>query len=496
MLNNRYPTQIAHRRILISVHGRQVMARVAGSGPAVLALHESPRSSHSLLPLIDALAYRYTVITLDTPGYGESDALEPSRPEASDFVAVIGGVLDALQIRKVLLYGTHTGAALAVSFALTHPARVAALVLDGFAAFDAEEQRDFNDRYLCPFEPAWDGSHLAELWSRVRDLYMWFPYHHRDVAHRLQTELPSVGALYGTVRGFLASGAGYWRGYRCAGAIDAPAAAQALRVPTLLTARPHDLIAAHLQRIQATSHVRVQSLGPSLEEWARSIDAHFAGYESDVATVSTAGGERGLAHVGQGALHFRRSEGVGRPLVVIPDLPTGAIDERSISERPRWVIDPPGCGYSDPLASSGESMDDWVAPVVRLLTEQGIDAYDVTGSGFGAVFARRLASADSRAQVVSLQAEPLWSATAVGAPRERLVPKPWADPDGGVLFSTWYRLRDLRYYDEIEQGIPRLRRESAVSEFNTQRLYDAHKGLWLAPESSDLIMALQASCSK
>jgi pimeloyl-ACP methyl ester carboxylesterase len=242
--------------------------------------------------------------------------------------------------------------------------------------------------------------------------------------------------------------------------------------------------------------VRVQALGPSLEEWARSIDAHFAGYESDVATVSTAAGERRLAHVGQGALHFRRSEGVGRPLVVIPDLPTGAIDERSISERPRWVIDPPGCGYSDPLASSGESMGDWVAPVIRLLTEQGIDAYDVTGSGFGAVFARRLASADSRAQVVSLQAEPLWSATDVGAPRERLVPKPWADPDGGVLFSTWYRLRDLRYYDEIEQGIPRLRRESMVSEFNTQRLYDAHKGLWLAPESSDLIMALQASCSK
>ena len=100
MLNNRYPTQIAHRRILISVHGRQVMARVAGSGPAVLALHESPRSSHSLLPLIDALAYRYTVITLDTPGYGESDALEPSRPEASDFVAVIGGVLDAWESRK------------------------------------------------------------------------------------------------------------------------------------------------------------------------------------------------------------------------------------------------------------------------------------------------------------------------------------------------------------------------------------------------------------
>jgi pimeloyl-ACP methyl ester carboxylesterase len=446
--------------------------------------------------VIDALARRYTVIALDTPGYGESDALESARPEASDFVAVIGGVLDALQIRKVLLYGTHTGAALAVSFALTHPARVAALVLDGFAAFDAEEQRDFNDRYLCPFEPAWDGSHLAELWSRVRDLYMWFPYHHRDAAHRLRTELSSVAALYGTVRGFLASGAGYWRGYRCAGALDAPAAAQALRVPTLLTARPHDLIASHLQRIEASSYVRVQSLGPSLDEWAGAIGTHFANRESDVAAVSISGGERHLAYVGHGALHFRRLEGVGRPLVVIPDLPTGAIDERSISERPRWVMDPPGCGYSDPLASSGDSMRDWLAPVVRLLTEQGVDAYDVTGSGFGAVFARRLAGADSRTRLLELQAEPVWSATAVGAPQERLVPKPWADPDGGALFSTWYRLRDLRYYDEIEQGIPKLRRENAVSEFNTQRLYDAHKGLWLAPESSDLIMALQASCSK
>ena len=134
--------------------------------------------------------------------------------------------------------------------------------------------------------------------------------------------------------------------------------------------------------------------------------------------------------------------------------------------------------------------------IEQLLAEQGVDSYDVTGSGFGAVFARRLAALDSRARLASLQAEPVWSATTLSAPRERLIPKPWTDPDGGALFSTWYRLRDLRYYDDVEQGIPRSRRESAVSEFNTQRLYAAHKGLWLAPESSDLITALQASCSK
>lgn len=480
----------------MTVLGRQVMARVAGSGPAILALHESPRSSHSLLPLLDALAHRYTVITLDTPGYGESDALAPDRPEAADFVAVIGGVLDALQLRKVLLYGTHTGAALAVSFALAHPSRVSALVLDGFAAFDAEEQRDFNDRYLCPFEPSWDGSHLAELWSRVRDLYMWFPYHHRDAAHRLQTELPSVAALYGTVRGFLASGSGYWRGYRCAGAIDAPVAAQALRVPTLLTARPHDLIAAHLQRIKTSDYLQIKALGPSSAEWAQAIETHFNGRDSDLATMPTAGGARGLMQLGHGAIHFRREQGSGRPLIIIPDLPTGAIDDLSRSERAHWVIDPPGCGYSDPLASGGARIDDWISPVTRLLDEEGIDSYEVAGLGFGAIFARRLAGADRRAQLGSLQAEPVWSATSSPAPKERLVPKPWADPDGGALFSSWYRLRDLRYYDDIEQGIPRSRRPNMVAEFNTQRLYAAHKGLWLAPESSDLIAVLQASCSQ
>jgi pimeloyl-ACP methyl ester carboxylesterase len=496
MLNNRYLTAVSHRRILVSVLGRQVMARVAGRGPAILALHESPRSSHSLLPLIDALAHRYTVITLDTPGYGESDALEPDRPEAADFVAVIGGVLDALQLRKVLLYGTHTGAALAASFALAYPSRVSALVLDGFAAFDVEEQRDFTDRYLCPFEPSWDGSHLAELWSRVRDLYMWFPYHHRDAAHRLATELPSVSALYGTVRGFLASGSGYWRGYRCAGAIDAPAAARALRIPTLLTARPHDLIAAHLQRISATEYVQVKALGPSLAEWTQAIEAHFDGRDSDSATMPTGSGERVLMQLGHGAMHFRRRQGRGRPLIVIPDLPTGAIDELSHSEREHWVIDPPGCGYSDPLASEGACLDEWLKPVTRLLQELGIDSYEVTGSGFGAVFARCLADVDRRAELGVLQAEPIWSATLSPAPKERLLPKPWEDPDGGALFSSWYRLRDLRYYDDIEQGIPRLRRVSMVTEFNTQRLYDAHKGLWLAPESSDLIAVLQANCSK
>jgi len=498
MLKNRHSTRIPHRRVLLDVNGVQVMVRIAGCGPAVLALHESPRSSISLLSLIDALADRYTVVALDTPGYGESDPTGLDRPEASDFVAVIAAVQDALGLRRSLLYGTHTGAALAVSFALSHPERVAALVLDGLAAFDTDEQADFTGRYLAPFEPRWDGSHLAELWSRTRDLFMWFPYHHRDAAHRLQTELPSVEALYGTVRGFLASGSGYWRGYRCAGALDAPAAAAMLRVPTLLTARSHDLIAAHLQRVTKTDFLDIKPLGAELAEWADALRAHFGGHAADEPAVSAPQGERQFCGVGGGAIHYRFVAGQGKPLVVIPDIPTGARDTAletiAGAGRPLWIIDPTGCGASDPL-QLGESqrLSAWLQPVAATIDALGIDSYDLFGVGIGAAFARQLAKQHDRAGIVLSERAPAWTVDAARLPRQPLLQKPWADPDGGVLFSSWYRLRDLRYYESLDDGLPRRRWPGADAECDVASLYAAHKGLWLAPECADLVTLLQES---
>jgi hypothetical protein len=74
-----------------------------------------------------------------------------------------------------------------------------------------------------------------------------------------------------------------------------------------------------------------------------------------------------------------------------------------------------------------------------------------------------------------------------------LLQKPWADPDGGALFSSWYRLRDLRYYESLDDGLPRRRWPGADAECDVASLYAAHKGLWLAPECADLVTLLQES---
>ncbi len=66
-------------RHYVTVGRRQQHYRRCGSGPAVVLLHESPRSSVALLPLIE-LGDGLTIFALDTPGYGGSDP-PLTRPE-------------------------------------------------------------------------------------------------------------------------------------------------------------------------------------------------------------------------------------------------------------------------------------------------------------------------------------------------------------------------------------------------------------------------------
>jgi pimeloyl-ACP methyl ester carboxylesterase len=82
------------RRCFVTVGQRQVHYRRAGEGPPVVLLHGSPRSSLALVELIEALAGRFCVIALDTPGYGTSDALPTARPSIADYAEAVGSASD------------------------------------------------------------------------------------------------------------------------------------------------------------------------------------------------------------------------------------------------------------------------------------------------------------------------------------------------------------------------------------------------------------------
>ena len=108
-----------------------------GSGPPVLLMHATLHDRHDFDPIVPALARDYRVIALDWPGHGESPAPPASlQPSAVLFADVLEDVVRAMELPPAVLIGNSVGGFAAARLAITHPDRVAGLVLvdsGGFA---------------------------------------------------------------------------------------------------------------------------------------------------------------------------------------------------------------------------------------------------------------------------------------------------------------------------------------------------------------------------
>ena len=103
--------------------------REAGSGPAVICLHANASTSGQWRGLLDLLAADWHAIAPDSLGAGRSPPW-PARADVAlvDEVALLAPLLAVLPPRFHLI-GHSYGAAIALKVALSHPDRVAGLVL-------------------------------------------------------------------------------------------------------------------------------------------------------------------------------------------------------------------------------------------------------------------------------------------------------------------------------------------------------------------------------
>ncbi|MEM7570368.1 MAG: alpha/beta hydrolase, partial [Pseudomonadota bacterium] len=241
------------QRGFVKCGGRYTHWRAMGSGPVVVMLHESPRSSTSLIPLMEALSEQFYCIALDTPGYGASDPLPERFAPIEAFADETLKALSLLGIETFQLYGTHTGAAIACEIGRRAPDRTHSLLLDGLALFTPEEQGPLLEKYLLPQEPAWDGSHLMRIWSRIRDQALFFPFYDRSPAARLDVPNTDLGFMLRSAIGFIEAGDHYRDGYQAALTYDARARAETLAMPGRVHAIEGDLISSHLPRAGGTA---------------------------------------------------------------------------------------------------------------------------------------------------------------------------------------------------------------------------------------------------
>ncbi len=264
-------------RQTVTIDGRTLHLRRSGSGPAVVLLHESPRSSAVLVPLAARLARDFTVFALDSPGFGQSDPLPITRPTIQDFADAIVASLKALGVTRAPVYGTHTGAGIAIAIAKRHPDFATGAILDGYPIFTKQEADDFAYLYLKLFEPDWEGQHVARLWSRVRDQYTFFPWYALGRAARIERDPPPPEMQTAVVRDFLAAGSSYAKGYEAAFRMDGARELEDVSVPVTIMCRSDDLLYGHLDRLPSLPPTMdIVRLGPDRAVLADRVASIFA----------------------------------------------------------------------------------------------------------------------------------------------------------------------------------------------------------------------------
>lgn len=114
---------------LLRVNGRQVHAHVEGRGPEVILLHGASGNLRDFtFSLTGRLARRYRVVAFDRPGLGHSDPLNGRGESPAEQAAQLDAAAAQLGVERAIVVGHSYGAAVAMAWALNHPARVAGAV--------------------------------------------------------------------------------------------------------------------------------------------------------------------------------------------------------------------------------------------------------------------------------------------------------------------------------------------------------------------------------
>jgi len=173
---------LAVRRGFADTRLGQIHYVVAGAGPPVILLHQTPRSWDEYRDVIPILATRFRTFAMDTIGFG--DSTRTSGPASVEtFADGVLAFMAAIGLDTASIVGHHTGGVIAVELAANHPELVDKLVLSGTTCVDEEGRRraaEWPPIDEVAFSP--DGSHLIELW-RKRESY--YPKDRPDLLQRL-----------------------------------------------------------------------------------------------------------------------------------------------------------------------------------------------------------------------------------------------------------------------------------------------------------------------
>jgi pimeloyl-ACP methyl ester carboxylesterase len=158
------------------IHFRQL--KQVDSVPLVL-FHQTASSGMMFERIMALLSDSFHTIAPDNPGFGAS--FQPPSGFSIRYISdTLHAALTQLGVESCYAFGHHSGSAIAVQMAFDHPGFIKKMVLSGPPLL-SEAQIAGLKASLKPFAIAEDGSHLTQVWERIRKRDLSLPL---DVVHR------------------------------------------------------------------------------------------------------------------------------------------------------------------------------------------------------------------------------------------------------------------------------------------------------------------------
>lgn len=276
------------RRSYVQISSGRVHLRTYGARAGnpievpLFVLHPSPGSALPYAAVSHAFAQRRTVFAPDMLGNGDSDGapMTAQRRTIRDYANDAAETIRALTGGPVDVWGTHTGALVAMELAISHPTLVRRLVMDGITLFDQSTTTDFLTNYLPPFLLDAHGAHLLRAWGMVHDMMLFWPWYRQNPeGARTNGALPT-DVLHERVVDLLRSGPTFRAAYEAAFSYPAAERLPLLGTPTMLSAHPTDPLRVHLpeaKKIQPGLELAdTFGLGPEI---SRSVEVYESWFE-------------------------------------------------------------------------------------------------------------------------------------------------------------------------------------------------------------------------
>ena len=479
-------------RHYLDVNGRRVHYRKCGSGPTLIMVHQSPRSSAEYEKLMLKWGTSFTCIAPDSPGYGQSDPLTVQSPKINDFGDGLIEFLDVLGVNEVGVYGFHSGGAIAMNAHVRNPGRFTALACGGYPIWTDAEMALYASGYLPSFKPTGYGEHLTWVWSRILEQSWFFPWFKTGETTRMRNAHDDVARVNAQVLELLDAGDNYQHGYRAV--LSAPSdipAADSAHNPVLIATYQGDPLLIHIDRLptlpagwsteSAENPVALEDLfgeflkkypGPTYESFNADTDRGFIPVET--------------AHF-NGVIQW--SGDLAATKLVLHNV--GESSEL-VKANNCLVIDLPGHGLSADISDSA-TLSDWAEVIKTAVKNLGaVNISCVEGDQLSALLALAIAKTIGAECVCATNAHIPIDADKWQSAQPDLTPdrfgshlnKAWQVVRAKQFFWPWFEAKNTNAISFLE------------SQINPEYLAIAHRALLRARSREDLTKLLLSADKK